>query len=262
MVFLYADGRLPLAMTAGGVNYYLCYDQVGTLRVVTDTSGAIVKQINYDSFGNVISDSNPSLAVPFGFAGGLYDPDTGLVHFGARDYDPGTGMWTAKDPILFGGGSSNLYGYVQNDPINFIDPLGLSAASQAAWRNFGAAAGLLLSLPVDAFEDLSTLGAGALANPATTAGMMVGGAALGTAIDAVLNGPMLSKKNDDSRCGSRHGGGKSQVDSVAREFGMNDQQRNAFGDYIEEIKAGEGRGGADNLSYSQLRELAKEFMGR
>jgi RHS repeat-associated protein len=130
-VFLYADGRLPLAMTAGGVNYYLCYDQVGTLRVVTDTSGAIVKQINYDSFGNVISDSNPSFAVPFGFAGGLYDPDTGLVHFGARDYDPGTGMWTAKDQLLFNGGDTNLYGYCLADPINPIDSLGL-----LGWSDF------------------------------------------------------------------------------------------------------------------------------
>ena len=114
-----------LAMAAGGVNYYLCYDQVGTLRVVTNTSEGVEKQIIYDSFGNVLSDSNPSLAVPFGFAGGLYGPDTGLVHFGARDYDPNTGLWLAKDPIFFKGGDSDLYRYVQDDPVNWIDPWGL-----------------------------------------------------------------------------------------------------------------------------------------
>ena len=79
---------MPHLHKSGGVVYYLAYDQVGSLRAVTDSSGNIVKQIAYDSFGYVISDSNPSLAIPFGFAGGLYDGDTGLVHFGLRDYDP------------------------------------------------------------------------------------------------------------------------------------------------------------------------------
>lgn len=63
---------------------------------------------------------------PFGFAGGLYDRDTGLVRFGARDYDPEIGRWTVKDPIDFAGGNSNLYGYTLNDPIQLIDLNGLS----------------------------------------------------------------------------------------------------------------------------------------
>ena len=63
--------------------------------------------------------------MPFGFAGGLYDPDTKLVRFGARDYDAEVGRWTAKDPIRFGGGDANLYGYVMTDPANSVDPHGL-----------------------------------------------------------------------------------------------------------------------------------------
>jgi len=82
--------------------------------------------LEYDSFGNILSDSNPSVTVPFGFAGGLHDRDTGLIRFGCRDNDPDIGRWTAKDPILFAGGDTDLYGYVLNDPINLIDPLGLS----------------------------------------------------------------------------------------------------------------------------------------
>jgi len=91
---------------------------------------------SYNPFGNVISDSNPGWQ-PFGFAGGMYDSDTGLTRFGARDYDPETGRWTIKDPIRFDGGDSNLYGYVLNDPINFVDPLGLiwvTVGTEYDWR--------------------------------------------------------------------------------------------------------------------------------
>jgi RHS repeat-associated protein len=59
-------------------------------------------------------------------AGGLYDKDTALVRFGARDYDAEMGRWTAKDPIRFAAGDTNLYGYVLQDPVNAIDPLGLT----------------------------------------------------------------------------------------------------------------------------------------
>jgi RHS repeat-associated protein len=101
------------------------YGQVGTLRAVSDEAGNIVKRIDYDSYGNIINDSNPSFEVPFGYAGGLHDRDTGLVRFGFRDYDPALGRWTAKDPIDFAGGDMNLYGYVHNNPVNWIDPIGL-----------------------------------------------------------------------------------------------------------------------------------------
>ena len=125
MRFEYADGRMPVAMTRGGATYYLTYDQVGSLRVVADNVGNVVKRIDYDSFGNIINDTDPSFDMPFGFAGGLHDKDTGLVQFGYRDYDPDIGRWTAKDPILFAGGDTDLYGYVLNDPVNWIDPWGL-----------------------------------------------------------------------------------------------------------------------------------------
>ena len=61
----------------------------------------------------------------FGFAGGLYDTDTKLTRFGYRDYDAYVGKWTAKDPIGFQGGDSNLYGYVLGDPVRGFDPSGL-----------------------------------------------------------------------------------------------------------------------------------------
>ncbi|PWQ94836.1 hypothetical protein DKT75_13875 [Leucothrix arctica] len=99
----------------------------------------VVKRMTYDSFGNVLSDTNPTLNVPFGFAGGLQDTDTGLVRFGYRDYDPETGRWTARDPIGFAGGDSNLYGYVLNDPINFVDQDGLLPSLPQGLVDFAAA---------------------------------------------------------------------------------------------------------------------------
>ena len=123
--FEYADQRMPVAMTLNDQKYYLHYDQVGSLRAVSDSSSNIVKEIKYDTYGNILLDSNPDFTVPFGFAGGLYDSDTKLTRFGHRDYDAYTGKWTAKDPIGFYGGDTNLYGYVLGDPVSFVDPEGL-----------------------------------------------------------------------------------------------------------------------------------------
>jgi RHS repeat-associated protein len=126
MRFEYAVGRMPISMVSAGATYYLAYDQVGSLKAVFSSTKTLVKQVDYDTFGNVIGDTNPTFSVPFGFAGGLHDRDTGLVRFGFRDYDPDIGRWTAKDPIGFAGGDTDLYGYCLNDPVNWIDPNGLS----------------------------------------------------------------------------------------------------------------------------------------
>ena len=109
----------------GGDVYYISYNQIGSPRAITDENGNILKTLTYDSFGTIIADINPSFKIPFGFAGGLYDSDTKLTRFGYRDYDASTGKWTAKDPIGFDAGDTNLYGYVLGDPVNFVDPSGL-----------------------------------------------------------------------------------------------------------------------------------------
>ena len=121
----YASLRMPVSMLYNGDKYYLHYDQVGSLRIVSNSSHDIVKEITYDSFGNILSDSNPSFYIAFRYAGGLYDEDTKLSRFGYRDYDSYIAKWTAKDPIDFSGGDSNLYSYVLNNPINGFDANGL-----------------------------------------------------------------------------------------------------------------------------------------
>lgn len=116
--------NVPDYMEKGGVTYKFVTDYLGSVRAVVDiTSGQVAQRIDYDEFGRVLFDSNPGFQ-PFGFAGGLYDHETGLVRFGARDYDAECGRWTSKDPIGFNGGDTDLYRYCGNNPINAIDPNG------------------------------------------------------------------------------------------------------------------------------------------
>ncbi|EDN71249.1 Rhs family protein [Beggiatoa sp. PS] len=113
--------HVPDYLIKDGNTYRIISDHLGSPRLVIDlNTGAIVQRMDYDAFGNVILDTNSGFQ-PFGFAGGIYDVDTGLVRFGARDYDAETGRWTAKDPIGFFGGDSNQYGYVLNNSVNIID---------------------------------------------------------------------------------------------------------------------------------------------
>jgi len=86
--FVYGSKRnVPDYFMRGGASYRIISDHLGSPRLVIDTaSGAVVQRIDYDEFGNVVSDTNPGFQ-PFGFAGGIYDQHTKLTRFGARDYD-------------------------------------------------------------------------------------------------------------------------------------------------------------------------------
>jgi RHS repeat-associated protein len=125
--FVYGDenSHSPDFMIKGGQVYRFLKDQVGSPRVLVNVlSGAVAQTLEYGEFGQILADSAPGFQ-PFGFAGGLYDRDTQLLRFGARDYSADSGRWNSKDPIRWHGGQENLYAYVASDPINRIDPSGL-----------------------------------------------------------------------------------------------------------------------------------------
>ncbi|MBK9058308.1 MAG: hypothetical protein IPL82_10890 [Elusimicrobia bacterium] len=116
--------NVPEWLEKGGQAYRIITDHLGSPRLVVNaTNGTIIQRMDYDSWGNITTDTSPGFQ-PFGYAGGVYDQDTKLTRFGARDYDARTGRWTAKDPIGFNGGDSNVYRYAQGDPINIKDPAG------------------------------------------------------------------------------------------------------------------------------------------
>jgi RHS repeat-associated protein len=124
--FVYASKPdVPDYMVKGTNIYRIISDERESVRLVVNVAdGSVAEQIDYDEFGRVQSDTAPGFQ-PFGFAGGLYDNDTGLVRFGFRDFSPLTGQWTARDPIGFQPGQLSLYCYAGNDPVNSIDPIGL-----------------------------------------------------------------------------------------------------------------------------------------
>jgi len=133
--FVYGEKpNVPEYFIKGGVNYRILTDHLGSVRLVVNTAaGAVVQRMDYDEFGNVLQDTNPGFQ-PFGFAGGLYDPQTRLVRFGARDYDAETARWTGKDPIRFRSGDVNLYSYALGNPVSNVDSTGLAVCPNGSWE--------------------------------------------------------------------------------------------------------------------------------
>lgn len=114
----------PNALIRDGRTYAVVTDHLGSPLLVVDAeSGEVVQERSYDAFGAVLADSAPGWQ-PLGFTGGIEDPATGLVHLGARELDPSLARFTRRDPLLFHGGMTDLYGYALHDPVNFVDRTG------------------------------------------------------------------------------------------------------------------------------------------
>jgi RHS repeat-associated protein len=123
--FVYgAKANVPEYVIRGGATYRVVSDHLGSPRraVNVANSSDVPFSASYGSFGETMGIGIEW--IPFGFAGGIYDSDTGLTRFGARDYDPVTGRWTTKDPQRIGRDGANLYVYATNDPVNRRDATG------------------------------------------------------------------------------------------------------------------------------------------
>src|SRR6185436_8559208 len=107
---------------------YSSADALGSVIRTFDVMGNIVATTSYDSFGNATG-ATPS---PFGFTGRDWDVETGLYYHRARYYDPKIGRFISEDPIGFLGEDVNLYGYVWNNPVNWLDPSGLKGRRPTA----------------------------------------------------------------------------------------------------------------------------------
>jgi len=124
----------------GGANYFFTTDHLGSIREMTDSTGTIHARYDYDPYGRITKLSG-DLEADFGFTGFYRHQASGLDLTLYRVYDPNLGRWPSRDPIGENGGL-NLYGYVENGPINRTDPFGLLDANQAISIQFQLAYGI------------------------------------------------------------------------------------------------------------------------
>ena len=125
----YSQGQAvdePLAEIRSGTVSYYQLDALGSVTSLSNTSAALVDTYAYDSFGNLTA-STGTLTNPFEYTSREFDNETGRFYYRARYYDQTTGRFLSEDPWdadpLYD--KTNLYPYVANNPLNFIDPLGL-----------------------------------------------------------------------------------------------------------------------------------------
>ncbi len=114
-------------MEIEGVVYAPTHDQSGsTAALVNAKTGVIVFSARYSAFGQI--EKSQGFSPPYQFSSKRYDPETDWIYFGRRYYDPSLGRWTTCDPKGYSDGF-NLYAYVHNNPLIFIDKFGLSGKS-------------------------------------------------------------------------------------------------------------------------------------
>jgi RHS repeat-associated protein len=101
-------------------------DNQGSVRdvVVVDSDGDLINHVTYDSFGNITAQTNPTAYFRFGYTGREVDTETGLMYYRSRYFDSTNGLFISEDAIGFLAGDVNLYRYVLNSPLNFVDPSG------------------------------------------------------------------------------------------------------------------------------------------
>lgn len=110
-----------------GQIFYLHPDHIGSVSYITNEIGEEIYQRRYSPFGMVLDSSGQDIDLNIGYTGQEEDSEVGLVHLGVRQYDPSLGRWLTPDimvPTLTQPQSFNRYGYVMNNPVNFVDPSG------------------------------------------------------------------------------------------------------------------------------------------
>ena len=192
------DTLIPFAMRIDGAVHCIHTDQIGTVRAITDSDGNVVWNAEYSAFG-MASASGSRITNALRLPGHYFDGETGLHYNRFRYYSPDLGRYLSRDPIGLPGGL-NLYAYVNNDPVNAVDPLGL-------WSWAAVAAGVVTAIVVVALAPLTgpllVLAAGAAAgaafysvneavtNPKATVGSVLVQGVKGAVVGAVASIPFM-----------------------------------------------------------------------
>jgi RHS repeat-associated protein len=124
-----ADPNQPDALfarvAAGGTTAWYLRDNINSVRQVVSPTGTVLNAVTYDSFGNILNETNPAAGDRFKYTGREYDAELGIYYYRARYYDPATGRFLGEDPKGFDAGDANFYRYVGNQPTGRIDPSGM-----------------------------------------------------------------------------------------------------------------------------------------
>jgi RHS repeat-associated protein len=119
------DGILARQDAAANLDWYL-RDSQGSVRLLVADSGAILNEITYSAYGEILAQTNPAAADRFLYTGREFDLETGMYYYRARYYDPSIGRFIMQDPLGIASNDGNFYRYVFNSPTNLSDPSGLS----------------------------------------------------------------------------------------------------------------------------------------
>jgi RHS repeat-associated protein len=124
--YLYGPGidHILESVDSVGTNQHFA-DALGTVTRITDNTGTRYKLMVYDSYGNMRSDTGSVQADYVSYTAREAERALGIYYYRARYYDPLTGRFITPDPLELADPDINLYRFVRNNPISFIDPLGL-----------------------------------------------------------------------------------------------------------------------------------------
>jgi RHS repeat-associated protein len=125
--FYFAGNLLLAKKDASGKTWYHS-DEIGSVRATTGTAGALAARFDYTPFGRVLGSTNAASARDRRYAGHRIDPDNDLIYMGARYYAPSIGKFISPDPVIpttFMPMAMNRYAYAYNNPLSYVDPLGL-----------------------------------------------------------------------------------------------------------------------------------------
>jgi RHS repeat-associated protein len=117
------DEFLTRTDVVAGVTSSFLTDALGSPIAVTDNTGTVQTEYTYEPFGKTTF-TGSSNSSSYQYTGREND-GTGLYYYRNRYYHPLLQRFVSEDPIEFGGGGFNLYSYVGNNPLRYIDPLGL-----------------------------------------------------------------------------------------------------------------------------------------
>lgn len=142
--YLYGEAidQLFARTQANGETAWYLTDRLGSVRQLVETTGTVLDEITYDSYGNIVTETNPANGDRFKFTAREWNDLSSDYYYRARYYNAAAGRFLSEDPLGYAGSETGLSAYVDNAPSNFTDPLGLfNFGSAAVGSLYGAATG-------------------------------------------------------------------------------------------------------------------------